>query len=586
MVCWVLPRPWSLLLPLQAEGAAYRLEDAGAYPPVPAAAVTFLLTSECGRLRHTSVAGERYSAALLCQGGRAPNGRQMGNLVLLPQPADGGDVWQVSDVASSAGISGLPLRVEGAVRRVTAHQYDEAIARLTVDGQGEERTGDGSHDLNPPEVLREAVDLMVGFFDEVLNLADESENPEEKAFANQPFVRIGWQKVWHDLISVDQKNQPRMALIYRVARHNQEVISAVCQSPRRMLRRSREEEAVDRVRELDSACLRDLIRRPGRTVLEKAGSRQRILAVVRRDTHDTHENRVIKDLLRLCKSRALVYERLYMKARGSERVRTVSRFRIHCQYLARHTPISEAGALTGMATANYVLQKDPRYSPLWKIYQKLLREQTAVDEIWPWSRRLWAECVRTMVAAFLLGEDGAAETGFRPQHEIPVYLRREQATGTFCVPLSFSAALADEERALVLHMVHPHHAHLYPALQPLLSNLGADGILVILNARGRNPSPRLLVPIYAFLQTGLAQDVLLHGLAPSMAAASASLGGVPVRPLLYLGDAVAENAPFSCRPVGDSDSTAGTVMSGWCGDREGWLLQTIESIPSLLKSVG
>ncbi|MFD1807551.1 hypothetical protein ACFSHQ_03525 [Gemmobacter lanyuensis] len=53
------------------------------------------------------------------------------------------------------------------------------------------------------------------------------------------------------------------------------------------------------MQEMDRASMRWLSRQPGRTTAERAGSEQRIMAVVRHQNYDTLENRVAHSYLLL-----------------------------------------------------------------------------------------------------------------------------------------------------------------------------------------------------------------------------------------------------------------------------------------------
>ena len=85
-----------------------------------------------------------------------------------------------------------------------------------------------------------------------------------------------------------------MALIVRLSKEQpvHRALAAISTHPRRILQRYRDNMPIRRIQELDPACIRDYARRPGITAAEKAGSRQCLLAVRRREHRDTLENRV------------------------------------------------------------------------------------------------------------------------------------------------------------------------------------------------------------------------------------------------------------------------------------------------------
>jgi hypothetical protein len=131
-----------------------------------------------------------------------------------------------------------------------------------------------------------------------------------------------------------------------------------------------------------------------------------------------------------------------------------------------------------------VLQKDRRYHPLWVQYDKLRREEEAVDNIWSWGRRLWAQFVRGVVISFLLSDEARNTSGWRPDSELAGYLRTEHHAGSFVPALSVSSRwIRNDGRARML-LVHPAHAHLCPGLEELLPRLGVELALAVYPATG------------------------------------------------------------------------------------------------------
>ena len=109
---------------------------------------------------------------------------------------------------------------------------------------------------------------------------------------------------WNDLYAAFRRNAvsgDRLALIVQAADACRVVLDRICERPRQLLRRERSMTDLGRVDQLDDACLRWLVRQPGRTILDKAGTRQRILAVQRTSSYDTTENRVVRDFLERCR---------------------------------------------------------------------------------------------------------------------------------------------------------------------------------------------------------------------------------------------------------------------------------------------
>ena len=332
--------------------------------------------------------------------------------------------------------------------------------------------------------------------------------------------------------------EPRTARIVEIARAHFAAIRDVCERPRRMLVRQRELVSVGRVQELDSICMRDLIRRPGQTILEKAGARQEILAVTRRETVDTAENRVIRDFINLCQHRARAYERENARARAHSKVRSVIELRRNCERLDAWSPLAGAGKLVGAARPNYVLQKDRRYNPLWIQYDKLRREEEETDVIWAWSRCLWADFVRGVVTSFLSCNGNDSLCKWQLDGDLNAYLKVEHQAGSYLPALSVSSRWSHRDGKSRMFLVHPAHSHLCPGLEGFLPRLGADLALVVYPA-DRPLRPQSLLCFYSVLSLKTEQnqrDDMIASLKSTLDHAAQQLPGLNIRSLLLRGE--------------------------------------------------
>lgn len=475
----VLPYPWSLLASRASSGASLSLEDCEAVEPLNPESLTLFTRTEDESL--PTFVGHRYSTAPLAnQVLLNPNtaaGRRPGVLSTPAFPHEKADVWHVR-----FGSDEIAIPVRGSQRRASA---------------GEDLVGSNAADVS----LRDTVDFLCGYFTEAISLTQDWECADSHEFAGQTVARLNWATIWKRWKKVSTGEEPRMARVVEIALTHLSAIRNICEQPRRMLVRQRELVSVGRVQELDSICLRDLIRRPGRSILEKAGARQEILAITRRETVDTAENRIMREFIRLCQHRARAYERENRRVREHPRVRTVVDLRNNCERLEVWSPMAKVGRLVGAPRPNYVLQKDRRYHPLWVQYDKLRREEEAVDNIWSWGRKLWAEFVRGIVVSFLLSEEARIACGWRPDGELACYLRTEHNAGSFVPALSVSSRwIRNDGRARML-LVHPAHAHLCPGLEELLPRLGTEMALVVYPATGPLKVQALLC-IYSVLSLG------------------------------------------------------------------------------------
>lgn len=523
----VLPYPWSLFASRGDLGASLGLEDCETSGPLNPEALTFFTRADDEQL--PAFAGNRHPAAPLAhkvlQNPSTASGRRLGLLSTPAFPFDKAELWQVR-----FGSEECSIPIHGSLRRASAWEDPS--------------------DNNAAEVaLRDTIDFLCGYFNEAISLTYEKEFHELHDFADQSIARLDWTVIWRRWKKVSTGEEPPTARIVKIARAHLAAIRDVCERPRRMLVRQREAVAVGRVQELDAICLRDLIRRPGRTVLEKAGARQEIMAITRRESVDTAENRVMRDFIRLCQHRARAYERENGRARAHPKIRTVVELRRNCERLDAWSPLSGVGKLVGVARPNYVLQKDRRYHPLWMQYDKLRREEEAVDNVWSWSRRLWAEFVRGVVTSFLLSDDAPSVCGWDAVGELKSYLRAEHHCGSFIPALSVSSRWLRRDGGARMFLVHPAHAHICPGLEEILPRLGVELALVVYPAEGPlRPEGLLCIYSVLSLQTDLKQrEEMALSLQSTLDQVALQTPGLNVRGLLLRGEWRGESKPVNPR---------------------------------------
>lgn len=305
------------------------------------------------------------------------------------------------------------------------HRRDGAarMLHLAFDGQVARPTTRVSEAEDGPA---ERLDSFVqGILSRLLALADDDEAEPRGDARALPGVRLGWERLallWLD--PEGDRRQPSMDLIVRHAEDLRHLVVELAEHPRRVLTRVREMQAVSRIQQQDAACLGWYIRQPGRTAVEKAGGRQRLLGVARQESVDTVENRVLKDLTLRSAEAAALYARANAGCRDTLRWQTVRRYGSVCQRLGRELEQRGIADPVPPAKPNYVLLHDSRYRRVWAAYQELLRRRDVQDEAWRWQRRLWADVARMVVQVALLWAPGIERVALAP-----LILRREQDCG-------------------------------------------------------------------------------------------------------------------------------------------------------------
>ncbi len=347
-------------------------------------------------------------------------------------------------------------------------------------------------------------------------------------FAEGRAVR-DWATLLRKWLDNKDTEEPRLALIVKIAQQFGGRLEALCRTPRRVLRRVRAFERPGRVRQLDSACVRWLTRQPGRDHVERCGPKQRLLAVVRTENSDTPENRVAKDFLYRARRACQDYVFENSLRREKQRIRDVERFRVLLDRLLVETEIGTASGLVGPPEPNYVLLYDPRYRELWHWYQRLRRQQMDQDNIWQWRHRVWAETCQLAFGQCLevlqsesVGLGSVAATSIEPlvfarsQLTGPsslVYLRNEQDAGRFIDPRSPIGPwqLQVGEKLAFVHLVPGDQLSLFSArfrgFDPLES-LSPDFVLVS-HLASQEPHEGAVVPVWSELDFGLGGDRVL-----------------------------------------------------------------------------
>ena len=143
-----------------------------------------------------------------------------------------------------------------------------------------------------------------------------------------------------------------------------------------------------------------LVRQPGRTIEERAGPSQRLLAPVRLQSVDTPENRVLHALAHQSRGVARSYCDRNRHAHRSASVTAVKHYERVCRRIERTLNEKDVGLAAPGLPPNHALQHDVRYRRIWRAWQEILRRRRIHDEMWRWQASSWEElCVVVLVLA-------------------------------------------------------------------------------------------------------------------------------------------------------------------------------------------
>lgn len=188
---------------------------------------------------------------------------------------------------------------------------------------------------------------------------------------------------WQEVSETFTRKRPRAGLETTLARELPTVLTQVFDRLRKVLRREREPQSVGRVEQLDAACLRWLTRQPGYTVAQKAGPRQQVLAVVRRENYDILENRVLRDLLlRTMRLTERWLEENENDFPNHESVKAVKRLGNLCRKGLELEILQGVSPLHDVPKPNYVLTQDALYRRIWDAYLLVVEHYRLIEGLW------------------------------------------------------------------------------------------------------------------------------------------------------------------------------------------------------------
>ncbi len=205
-----------------------------------------------------------------------------------------------------------------------------------------------------------------------------------------------WGMLLGTLLGKDQDDPAKYSLVVDLARPKTllEPLHRITDRPKRVLRRIHDQERVQKVREIDTKCVVDLARRPGAAIAEKAGPKQRILAIRRTESIDILENRVAQHACILADraSRRYLAEHQKLSASESKRVGDVERLQRSVLRLPKKQSFEGVTSLiVPCRQPNYTLLQNTDYYRVWQAYVELVKNEDLRNQMWLWNRRLWRD---------------------------------------------------------------------------------------------------------------------------------------------------------------------------------------------------
>lgn len=235
--------------------------------------------------------------------------------------------------------------------------------------------------------------------------------------------------IWQDLHrrwTSEVASQPQMHVIVRHAREVSGILERLGHRPRKVLRRVHRSLPVGRVQELDRRAILVMARQPGERLEEKAGDRQRLLAVAREENLDILENRVLRAYAELAARVGHDYLDRNRTRAATKRAHDVKRFVQRCQGLVKNLRGKGVRLAEPGVTPNFVLQHNPDYHAIWVSWRELRNQDRIEDDLWRWQAMSWAEYCALVLMVALISVPRAQVVA-----TAPIWFRNEQRRGTW-----------------------------------------------------------------------------------------------------------------------------------------------------------
>jgi Domain of unknown function (DUF2357) len=473
----LLPRPWSKCLSDNDVNASSVINEGSGIHFLPW--INLCLEETGDSDKETEIDSQTYRSS------QRKNGQEWDSVHTLPAP-----LRKQSDIEISNRLS---LQTFMPYERLERHHSEESPTQETVSSVA----------------YQDALDRINSVFAELTSVPDETSSNAPFSpyhFRKKTVIRLSWSTVYERIFQVNTDEPASASIVLQICRDHGHTLRELSRSPRRLLLRKREEERVERIQELDSHCLRDFIQRPGRTLAEKAGSKGTLLSIIRKETVDTLENRILRRTIEWCEERSTDYLREHKSVKSvSKRCKTIVRFHRECHLNKSNSHFQEIGKLTSNhIKPNYVLTKDARYKEVWSCYRILQDEEKRRRAAWQWSREFFGQFIQLLILS-ILHADSKFNHQLESAQDDVAYLRRTPLKGEFLHPVAISSRFKVRNSNSMLDIIGKTHSRRYRACNKLLRKLLPDFSIMKIDESGGN----ILIPCWFFLPP---DQAMKHGL--------------------------------------------------------------------------
>ena len=291
----------------------------------------------------------------------------------------------------------------------------------------------------------ENLDKLLDFFSEITDRANWA-GSADIVKDEKGEVPVSLDKIYDYCIKRDDK-QPPLKIIVKIAAEDFDSLLLILDNPRKILRRDRQLVELSRIQQLDNFCIRWYARQPGYTAEQKAGERQKLMGVVRYESVNTLENRVLKQYLKYCSAEGHRYIRNYRyKYKGTDRILLVQRFIALVDKGLGMPEMAEISDLHGVPGPNYTLQNNVLYRKIWHSFMLLANHISLLELLWKNRHKLFHETARIIIFSVV---DHYQKTRSSICHDIWIKQRPDSA-GSFTHIDDLYIDYTDEDRTSLM----------------------------------------------------------------------------------------------------------------------------------------
>jgi hypothetical protein len=193
---------------------------------------------------------------------------------------------------------------------------------------------------------------------------------------------------------IDDAHEPYLEIFNR--KLNKHLVNGIFPI-KKILKRERQNVPLSRLVEMDGYCLEKMMRLPGEEIGEKAGTKQRLMGIIRKESYDTLENRFIKHFF-------LEIEKEYLITDGKDKY---DHFYKNIKLKNLNTPQFQEIRTIHSIVPNFVLLQNALYNKFYKEYIEYSKTSSMLIRDWKYRIELLREIVILLIIEQFINEKNA-----------------------------------------------------------------------------------------------------------------------------------------------------------------------------------